>query len=197
MKRFSYLFGLAIVLTSRILASPIFLDPIPVSGSGTWGWDYGLGTFENFTASGTNGSNTLSMSIQTLTEWPLPINVTTFGMMDPCSTSGSLTINGITGVPHCLGTGQYVFSLPFDNIASIYEPNGFYGPLIIEAPLIGYLNVTSYIESYRGEALTSIRATFVIVPTYVPEPSLFFPVGFLTAVFCFRIFRSWIPGGLC
>jgi hypothetical protein len=176
---------LCLLMSTGTFATPITLDSISITGSGSWEWDFGLGTFEHFSFTGTDGLHTVSAAVDTGTESPLFSPVTTFGGMDRCYTSGTVVIDGIVGVPNCDAVpDQSVFVVDgFAKDANIYGPGlTFSRPLEITVPLVGFMHTTSHTEEFWDDSLVAVRETFTISPTISnPEPSYTILVGFFCA----------------
>jgi len=157
-------------------AGPITVGPIPMSGSGTYQWLKNSSPVEVFSASGTDGVDSVSMSITDvgldfLFNFPgLPSGLAG-GAGGACSYwSGTVSIDGVSGISACsAGVTDYATWSIGDGggNANLYTP--VIGTLVESASLVGYIDYTSETMTYTGNTLTEVDATFNIVPT--PEPS--------------------------
>jgi hypothetical protein len=156
-------------------AGPISIGPIYMSGSGTYSWAYGGGPDEVFSASGSNGSDSVSLWINEgadLQEFIFPgLPSVLTDAIDVDEWRGEATIDGISGEASFL-------AWPFGNPASwwlgdgsgsisIGDPSG--KNLLATASLIGYLDYTNVTETFIGTTLAGVTASFDIDPT--PEPA--------------------------
>ena len=188
---------LLFLLTGALRAGPITIGPIEMTGSGSFGWDYGLGTFERFKASGTDGVNTVFLSIDGGTEYPLLTPPPTYAtQLDRCYSNLSfVTINGITGQTQCgVPNGTNYF-----NMLTIGNGGGqvdlFTAPStwLIHANLIGFVEITSYQDIYWNDSkLVGVRGEFNITPTHMPEPNAGLLMGLgLSILLAILTRRSW------
>ena len=156
-------------------ASPISVGPIYMSGSGTYSWTQSSGPDEVFGASGSNGSDTVSLSINQGVDLPftssiLPTSLMPLGL---CSWDGSVVIDGIfAGLGGAICGGG-----PLANYATWSLGNGTGSVSIFDsshnllatASLIAYVGYTGETQTFDGSILVSEMATLDILPT--PEPT--------------------------
>jgi hypothetical protein len=163
------LFGLAFGL-STAAAGPIVIGPIPMNGGGTYSWEFGIsgGFSEIFGAFGTDGTDTVSMSINDGTDHSLPTpfpgfpNTLSGGGF--CISGPSLVVDGISCLPSQGDFGSWSIG---GGAGFIMITDSLHNPLAA-ATLISYLQYTS--ASYMFDASGNIRAataTFDIIP--IPE----------------------------
>jgi hypothetical protein len=158
-----------------VFGDPISLGPIPISGSGTYTWDYGGGPGETFSFSGSDGTDSISAGIfegLDLEELTFPGLPDFLGPYPECGWSGLVTIDGITSTitPNfCPPPPNFTFGLGEDGgSVQIFEPTA------ISATVRGYIEYTNVTYTYYGDMLVEVDAPFIITPT--PEPRTFIEV---------------------
>jgi len=163
---------LLLVLSVLALANPISVGPIILTGSGSYEWGYGVGPVLNFSAFGSNGTDSASLYVsdgedRIYAYVPLPFT----GGLAPLGPffEGTGTIDGITVSNFPVGPPftRVDYSLSGDEwFLSLYDMNG----LIAHAGLMGQIDVTGYTENRTASGmLVYARTDFDIAPMQTPE----------------------------
>jgi len=180
MVRISLLFaGLLVASTLPAIASPFATGPIPIRGGGSfdYGWP-GDGGY-SFSASGTNGVDSVSVNVGFSHNFigPFVISGSFSGghLFFPFTDLGSASINGFS-------SNRFLFSMGYgDGFVSVYDSSD---NLLATATVIAYVETTSVTDVYfpSGGTIYSRSGSFSIEETgTVPEPAL----GGAVAVICF------------
>jgi len=162
----------ALALTAVASASPITVtNPIPLTGSGSWTSAFPGIEMTSASASGSNG-----------------VDFASFGYTSDCAGAGSpsvaVTVNG--GCAVTIGFGADIDGVQSDffsvelfadtgiGLLDIYDSSH---DLLASADLIGWIDVTSIVESGPSEDLAQdVDGTFAIVSA--PEPKTYLTLGF-------------------
>ncbi len=161
--------ALSLVFIGAALGS-VITEPIPMTGSGSWSTTWLLSGFVSINLSGSNGTDSLLMSLTGNQNYHMP--PTDFFVFGP----GSAVLNGITyqsgNVDIGNGTGEA-------NVVGSSRP--------INIPLVGYIQVTSF-EHHIGETPQEEfwRGTFNVTATPTPEPAGWLLAGFGVSLILFR-----------
>ena len=173
---------LFLLLAGAALADTITVGPIPITGHGSWQWDYGLGIRESISASGSNCVNSVLVSFSDFTdlvlfvEPPLPV---TFSLLSDCpggTAPAKATLNGLVSFGTCSDAPSFRFSIGAGTGALdiVDSAHPFIGTVIEHADLIGFFAITSYSQQTfdftpGGNRVIQDKITFDIIQT--PEPS--------------------------
>src|SRR5437773_6460771 len=135
--------ALMLLAALPLLADPITVGPIPITGSGYWAWVYGGGIAVSVTALGSDGINSVFVSFRDGNEIPLfiePPVPTVFGTVSGCP-DGTAIINGVVvNNSICSGT-TFGFTIDSNGSGLLFTHLYPFGSPIDQADLFGAISI--------------------------------------------------------
>jgi hypothetical protein len=163
-----------LLLAFAASASTINVGPLELSGCGTYSWYYGGGPSISFDASGENGNNSTSLSVNEgadSDEFAFPGLPPSLSLEEGWEMTGTAVIDGIVaGCFECSGSTFFDWTGLGDGRAEIdiFDRSD---NLLATSALIGYVTYTNIIYIYDGNALVEVNAAIDISPiSPTPEP---------------------------
>jgi hypothetical protein len=180
---------LALFFFSSMLLGESIIGPIGLSGSGTYSWAVNQGNQFMFSANGTNGIDTVTMtSIDRLPDG-LPYS----GLPDfidgnveflvACAYGGTINIDGFSSGP-CVSNWTLGGGLTMISLFTAFPVGPSPASALVSAYLIWGTPVEDFI--FDGHMLVTVTDTFTIVPTPEPAPAVLSCLALITMGFAAR-----------